>query len=45
MGCSAKTLRPVCFWLSYVVLLLVPRAWKNVGITMTCHWCDVKNIK
>ena len=35
---KAKSL--ICFWLSYVVFL--SSAWKNVGMTIACHRCDVK---
>ena len=34
--------RLVLFWLSFCSLF---SAWKIVGMTMTCNWCDVMNIR
>ena len=25
-------------------VVFLSSAWKNVGMTMTCNWCDVMNI-
>ena len=33
--------RRILFWFSFYSLF---SAWKSVGMTMTCNWCDVMNI-